>query len=430
MDVPLGDLMRIAELTLFLSLTVALCGCRERPRSISVRGIQSPVPREGLTPQVTPVSDKKWILSWQSPLTGGGWSFSMAMHDANGWSEVRQIARGSDLSMFSADLPGVAVLSGDALLAYWELKDARDGDPYATSIRTAVSKDEGRSWSRPAQPYNGPLAGQHSFISSFSIDGGLGLAWLDAEERSKIRHSMTEHGGHDEGGGTGSIGLRYAALDGEGRVTGSAFIDPITCECCPTSAAISTSGPVMVYRGRRDPPGTKPSEVRTDRATVRDVYITRLSGGKWTKPHLVHADNWVINACPDNGPAVDAAGNSAAVAWWTRANDQPQVLVAFSSNAGDTFGPAIRVDAGNAEGQVTVTLLPDGKGAVVGWLEEGQTWARFVSATGHAGSVVALGPSPRHSRLPRWIAQGGGVLAVWTAKVNESRQVRIAQLTL
>jgi hypothetical protein len=170
--------------------------------------------------------------------------------------------------------------------------------------------------------------------------------------------------------------------------------------------------------------------VRTDRATVRDIYITRLSGGKWTKPHLVHADNWVINACPDNGPAVDAAGNSVAVAWWTRANDQPQVLVAFSSNAGDTFGRAIRVDAGNAEGQVTVTLLPEGKGAVVGWLEEGQTWARFVSAAGHTGPVAVLGPSPRHSRLPTWIVRGGEVVAVWTAKVSESRQVRIAQLTL
>ena len=34
------------------------------------------------------------------------------------------------------------------LLAYWELKDPRDGDPYATTIQTATSDDEGRNWSR------------------------------------------------------------------------------------------------------------------------------------------------------------------------------------------------------------------------------------------------------------------------------------------
>jgi len=53
----------------------------------------------------------------------------MAVHQGEVWSEVRTIARGPNLSMFSADLPGVAQLPGGALLAYWELKDSRDGDP-------------------------------------------------------------------------------------------------------------------------------------------------------------------------------------------------------------------------------------------------------------------------------------------------------------
>jgi hypothetical protein len=144
---------------------------------------------------------------------------------------------------------------------------------------------------------------------------------------------------------------------------------------------------------------------------------------------MVHADNWVINACPDNGPSVDAITGDVAVAWWTRANDDPQVRVAFSSDSGDTFGRTIRVDSGKGEGQVTVALLRGGKAAIVGWLEEGQTWARYVTADGALAPPVPLGPSPRHSRLPRWVLEGDhSVIAVWTAKPEDAPEVRVARL--
>jgi hypothetical protein len=127
----------------------------------------------------------------------------------------------------------------------------------------------------------------------------------------------------------GSIGLRYAHLNAAGSLVDERFVDPITCECCPTSAAVTASGPVVVYRRRAEAPGTKPSEVREDRPTVRDIYITRLVRGEWSAPHLVHADKWVINGCPDNGPAADSEGNAVVVAWWTRAGSAPKVEAAF-----------------------------------------------------------------------------------------------------
>ena len=352
----------------------------------------------------------------------------MAIHNGDEWSGVRTIAKGQNLSMFSADLPGVAELAGGTLLAYWELKDSRDGDPYATTIQTSLSKDEGRTWSPAVQPYGDALAGQHSFLSWFRDPDGLGLLWLDAQERSKVRHASLLHEPQGNAGNMGSVGLRYAALNTEGRAIREAFIDPITCECCPTAAAVTARGAVVVYRDRQEAPGTQPSQVQDDRPTVRDIYIARLEAGHWTQPRLVHADNWVINACPDNGPAVDASGNNVAVAWWTGANDTPKVQIAFSSDAGDTFRPAIRVDAARGEGQVTVALLPRGRAAVVGWLEDGQTWARWVSSTGVAGPAVALGRSPHHSRLPKWIVDDHSVMAVWTSKVDEVSHVEVSRI--
>jgi hypothetical protein len=411
--------LRKSALCLALA-AISLAGSKNPP-TLSARALPSPAPPASLVPQLTRLSQGRVALSWQERLESGGYRFSFAIRSAQKWSQARSIASGPDISMFTADLPGLAQLPGGALLAYWEVKDTRDGDRYATSIQTSVSSDDGSTWTRPKQPYPDALSGQHSFLAWFPSTDGVGLVWLDAEQRSLV-HAGTHQSR------MGSVGLRYADLNTQGDLTQQSFINPITCECCPTSAAISARGPLVVYRGRQESPETKPSEVLDDRPTVRDIYITRLENGRWTKPHLVYPDNWVINACPDNGPSVDAAANNVVVGWWTRANDAPRVQVAFSTDAGDTLGKPIRVDAGNGEGQVTVALLPDGQSAIVGWLEDGQTCARYVASSGTVGNILKLGPSPRHSRLPAWLATNGGVLAAWTAKVDSGTQVQVTQL--
>lgn len=413
-----------------LSTLLLLSSCAKQQRSLRVEALTTPVPVSGLVPQATGLRDGRVLLSWQTPLEGGGYRFEMSIFDGMGWSERRTIAQGASVSMFTADLPEVAQLADGKLLAAWELRDIQPDDPYATAIQTAVSSDDGRNWSAPQRPYAEALAGQHSFLSLFPLEGDLGVVWLDAMERAKVRQA---HPGHKRGGEdseTGSIGLRYAVINGKGDCRDGGFVDPITCECCPTSAAVTSRGPLVVYRGRTEAPGTKPADVQTDRPTVRDIYAVRFEQGRWTNPRLVHPDNWVINACPDNGPAVDATGPSAVVAWWTRSRDEPKVQVAFSRDAGSTFGEAFRVDQQKGEGQVTVALLPGGRSALIGWLEKGQTWVRQVNDRGELGPAAALGPSPPHSRLPRWISRGEQVLAAWTSSQNGTKQVRFSRINM
>jgi hypothetical protein len=406
------------------------CACRHPVKMLHVQTQLSPALGASLVPQATRLASGRLLVSWQRPLDTGGYSFEMAIGNGDNWSDVRTIASGKNLSMFSADLPAVVELPNGSLLAYWEVKEATKDDPYATTIHTAVSTNEGKSWGPPLTPYGENLAGQHSFISSFPDRDGVGLVWLDAAEQSKLRLALRNEKGPTSGMEMGSIGLRYAALNTLGEVSRGSFVDPITCECCPTSAAVTDRGPVVAYRGRQEASGTKPSEVDPSRPTVRDIYITRLERDHWTKPRLVHADNWIINACPDNGPSIDAHGNHLVVAWWTRSDDQPKVQVAFSGDSGDTFTQPIRVDAGRGEGQVTVVLLPDGGSAIVGWLEEGMTWAKFVRDTGETSSAVSLGPAPRHSRLPRWVANGNNsVTAVSTRKDNDVPRLAVSRIT-
>jgi hypothetical protein len=161
---------------------------------------------------------------------------------------------------------------------------------------------------------------------------------------------------------------------------------------------------------------------------VRDIYLTRLENGHWSAPQLVYPDNWVINGCPDNGPAVDASGDDVAVAWWTAAGDRPHASVAFSKDSGTTFGRPIRISEKAAEGQVTIALVDHGRAAIVGWLEEHQTWARWASADGAVGPAISLGPAPNHARLPKWIAQGDGALVVWNESTGGQRAVHVGRL--
>jgi hypothetical protein len=387
----------------------------------------SPIASEALVPQVTPLADARMLVSWQRPLAGGGYAFEMAVHGGTRWSEVRTIAAGPKISMFSADLPAVATVTGSKLLAYWEV--AEEGY-YATSIHTATSADEGRTWTPASTPYDKPIPGQHSFISWFATANGLGLVWLDASVRSQVHGGLPEHNRHTQHD-LGSVGLRYAALKSDGTLEHDQFVDPIACECCPTSAASTDRGPVVVYRDRQEPAETLPSQVQTFQPTVRDIYIVRQENGVWRQPQRVHQDNWVINACPDNGPAVDAVASRVAVAWWTGSNDQPKVQVAFSSDAGDSFGSAFRIDAGKGEGQVTIALLPGGRSAVVGWLEDGETRARYVSDAGIMSEPAALGPAPHHSRLPRWVAdRDGSVMAAWTSRKDGSTRLEVSRIQL
>jgi hypothetical protein len=367
--------------------------------------------------------DGKVIASWLERRPDEGYRFRASIGDGQQWGLPFTIDDSPDIKMFTVDLPGIAELSGGGLLAYWQRSDpSAPDDDEATTIRIARSSDDGASWTPLPSPHAGGNSGQHSFLSAFPAGPDLGLVWLDAQS---VHHVKPGAGSEEM---LGAIGLRYALFDKDGEQTANAFIDPITCECCPTSAVATSKGPVVVYRNRMAAEGVRPEDVQADAPAVRDIYLTRLENGKWTEPKRVYADNWVINACPVNGPAVDASGANVAVAWWTARGRGPHVSVAFSTDAGTTFGNPVEVSTGAAEGQVTVALTGNGDSAIVGWLEDNKTWARSIDASGHAGPAIALGPGANRARLPRWLGNKEGALAVWNELSGNERVVKMARI--
>jgi hypothetical protein len=175
---------------------------------------------------------------------------------------------------------------------------------------------------------------------------------------------------------------------------------------------MTTSGLVAVYRDRSD-------------KEIRDISVVRKTKSGWTRPKSVHADGWQIAGCPVNGPQIDAAGKLVAVSWFTGANNDPHVAIAFSKDAGATFGAPIRVSAGIARGRTDVVLLGDGSAAVSWVSQEGdklRLHLRRVQADGTLGTPVDLGEASGFPRVARW---NDNVAAVWSSPAGV--QVRLIE---
>ena len=391
---------------------LALSACAERG-ALNVTSVDAPAATAPLALNLATDGEGRLAASWLEPRAGGGYTLRMAARDSAAWGATRSVASGAAFVTHPTDLPGIAFLPGGALLAHWQ--EQADWSPmdFETDVRLAVSSDGGSSWSVPERPYPLPTLGEHGFVSTWPTETGVGMAWLDARRQFQV-----------EGTWRGPMALQGAVIGAEGRPVLEQVIDSVTCECCPTAAAVTARGPVVVYRDRGLPPDVEQAGIQYEQEVVRDIAITRFEGGRWTAPRLVHADGWVFNGCPNNGPAVAARGERVVVAWMTGVGGRPAVYAAFSADAGDRFGAPIRIDDGKAMGQVTVALA--GADAVIGWLEYNRVMARRIGPDGRRGAPVTLGASAGTGRLPRWASGDDAVIAAWLERDSGAAAIRMA----
>jgi len=376
------------------------------PWQPAVMVLTNPTAANSVGPQLT-VSRKGALLSWIEQGEGGA-TLKFAERTSTGWSPARTVASGADWFVNWADVPSVIRLANGTLAGHWLQKSG--SSTYAYDVRLSYSRDDGRTWSPSFTPHHDGTKTEHGFASLFQMPGaGLGVAWLDGR-------AMT--GGHGVGGAGGAMSVRFATFDSSWKQTSETAVDPRVCECCPTTIAVTSDGPIAAFRNRTED-------------ETRDIYVSRLERGKWTDPVPVHRDGWKINACPVNGPMLSARGRDVAVAWFTAKDDTGRAFIAFSKDAGRTFGAPIRLDDAGTLGRVDVELLPDGS-AIATWIEladqRAQFRARRVEASGaKSASVVVSGVSGnRASGYPRVAVSGDDVVFAWTDTGEGGSRVQTA----
>lgn len=400
----------------------------------AIQPVTSPAaPRDTAQPQLTVQGDRA-VLSWiEREGTRATLKFAESTAGAAGWSDAKTVASGDNFFVNWADVPSVRGLADGSLAAHWLQKSGQG--TYAYDVKLAFSKDGGRTWTPAVSPHSDGTQTEHGFASLFQAPGagaGLGLVWLDGRAMKSGSHGTGAAAGSTPGGGAstssasgggskpaaaghgdadrGAMTVR-AAIFGADRVQRSeTLVDARVCECCPTAAVVTSEGAIAAFRNRAE-------------GEIRDIYVSRLNGrtGKWSEPAAVHQDNWMMPACPVNGPSLSASGRRVAIAWFTMQEDQGHAFVAFSDDAGRTFGKPVRVDDELSLGRVDVELLADGS-AVASWIEystaDNSTSFRIrrIERSGTLSppiTVTAIG-SGRTSGYPRMARAGSELLFAWT----------------
>ncbi len=359
--------------------------------------------------------DGKVYMSWLEPVDSS-FAFKFAVADRGRWSAPRTIRAGRDFFVNWADFPSIEVLGQGRMAAHWLQRTG--SATYAYGVRVSMSADGGRTWGAPIRPHTDTSHTEHGFVSLWRDGKALGAVWLDGRKYSKEGHSPANE-----------MVLASASFHPDGRVaSGEVIIDERVCDCCQTSVAMTSAGPIIVYRDR------SPDEIR-DIYVIRRVDVAPRAVRRWTTPAPIHRDGWKIAACPVNGPAIAADRNDVAVAWFTAANDSARVKLAFSRNAGETFDSPVRIDGGTPAGRVDVALLPDGS-ALVSWVERvggdvAAVRARRVRRDGTLSLPVTIATSSaaRASGFPRMAIADKHAVFAWTMPGKPS-QVRVSRLEL
>jgi hypothetical protein len=361
------------------------------------------------------------VVSWLETGSAGRATLKYAERTAAGWSRAQTVASGTDWFVSWADVPSVSRLADGTLVAQW-LKNV-DASIEAYDLRLSTSHDQGRTWTTPFAPHHDKTRTQHGFASLFAWPepgDSFGLVWLDGREQ--------ELDTKDPQGG--AMALYYARYDRAGKQLAEAAVNARVCECCSTSVAITSEGPIVAFRDRSD-------------TEVRDIHVSRFekgtsaaTAGTWSPPVAVHADNWKIDSCPVNGPAIAADGTTVAVAWFAVKGEEGHAYAAFSRDGGRSFGEPIPLDDTVSVGHVGIEMLPGGAAAAT-WVEFTGGRARLrlrrvEPSGGRSAAVEVAGAGDGHvGGHPRVARAGNELVLAWTESQSEGdegpgQQVHVA----
>ncbi len=426
--------MKISVLILAISGSLCAIGCQPASGPAPVAAVQKgaadrayiqhgwnlPSPSSVAQPDLIVTPDGRLLLSWIEPQPGKGHALKSSSFANEQWSAPGQIAQGDDWFVNWADTPHLAATADGALWAHWLQKSA--AAIYAYDVALVRSGDAGATWSQPMLVNDDGTPTEHGFVTLWpAAHDRVGVAWLDGRQMAGD-DAGSGHGKHESSTGAAQPGammtLRSAQFDSRLQRAGETVLDSSTCDCCQTDVALTSRGPLLVYRDRTD-------------AEIRDIYTVRGDGATWTVPSPVHADNWTMSACPVNGPSLAARGNDVVVGWYTAAGNVPMLKLARSTDAGDSFAAPLVLDRGEAvQGRIDVAL--DAANAWALWVREDAVvqslWlARLtpdLSRELQRIEVAKLQGRGRATGFPQLVLREGDAYLVWTDVLGGKPQLR------
>ncbi|MDF1583533.1 MAG: sialidase family protein [Methyloprofundus sp.] len=134
--------------------------------------------------------------------------------------------------------------------------------------------------------------------------------------------------------GTGALSLYHAKSDGADKgALNNSLVSHAVCSCCRSAVSLSSQNlPVILMRmvfadGARD-----------------HALLTQNTQAEWSVPRHISDDHWVIDACPEHGPAlaIDEQDRSH-LTWFSLGNKRQGIFYAQTDDYGTTVSQPIAI---------------------------------------------------------------------------------------
>ncbi len=306
------------------------------------------------------------------------------------------------ISAWPENPPAISITNSGRILVLYYADEQQKSTSYLS-----YSDDQGITFSRPVFISNQATTDMH-YMDQMLLDkaGNVHFFWHDM--RHKAENSQS---------GSGIISLYHAQTNSNtiGQLNNELMTHSV-CSCCRTAISLSEQGqPVLLIR-----------MVLADGA--RDhVLLSRNSASEWGSVKRISDDHWVIDACPEHGPAlvIDEQGRSH-FTWFSLGDKRKGIFYAQTDNYAETVSTPMPL--GNSE---FLPSHPDvvtvDERVVLAWTEYNGTETSLYSQqsrnrgeTWQAAKKVSSSLSS--TGYPKLLRNKGQVFLSWVTK-NEGHQI-------
>ena len=282
-------------------------------------------------------------------------------------------------------------------------KQARMGAPFASPVRVTDKGPQDRSFNGFSSMALGPK-------------GEIYVVWLD---------------GRDQAPPQGTFSLYIAKSTDQGATfSKNVRIATAACPCCRPSVAVDDDGVVYVaWRKVFD-------------GDIRDIVVasSQDGGATFSEPVKAADDHWVLHACPDSGPTLQAKNGRISIAWFSEGSGRSGIRYTSSTDNAKGFATAKIVSTGVDDPNHPV-LATDANGTTLlafqgrdpeqknGW-GSFATFAVKIDAAGAASKPQVITGS-EGSSYPASISPGlSRFILAWTQGHEENASVKMVRTRL
>jgi hypothetical protein len=309
-----------------------------------------------------------------------------------------------------------------------------------TDIYLAMSRDGGRTFGAPTRvnqvPGDARLSGEQpprvALVPRAGREPSIVVVWTSraqAGTRLVSAHS-TDAGRSFTTAGAARAQLSKLFFANLSQPDSSRALTGGVCYCCKTTLATDAAGTIYaawrhVYDGN-----------------IRDIAFTKSTDGgrTFTPPARVSEDNWVLDGCPENGPALAVDDSKRVHAVWptlipgaTPTSEPTMALFYAMSLDGRRFTPRQRIPTEGFPRHPQVALGKRDE-IVVAWDEQSGSTRRIAVAR---GSIDAKGAArfvrqaigdARPAVYPVLVTVDDGTVVAWTSGASGETVLRADRL--